>query len=282
MFVWSKLSSEKWADAWEERFHGAGDERAVITKIPNRKTIRVDVYCERRREAEAIQEQFGGVVRELKSRNWAALSDVPPPPVKVRNRIVIYGLRNRADFAAAKKEHRGRIVLNIPPDMAFGTGHHQTTATVLRLLVDFADARQGQPWTMLDLGAGSGVLALAAEKLGATSIWGCDHDAKAVEVARRNLKHNGAKNITIDEADVLRWRPRQRWDCVAANIFADILEGVAPKLVQAVKKDGVVILSGILKTQADECLEAGRRAGLEFDRVVVRGKWVTALGRRAA
>ena len=70
MFVWSKLSSEKWADAWEERFVGAGGQNAVITKMPHRKTIRVEVYCEKRREAEAIKKQFGGSVRELKSQNW--------------------------------------------------------------------------------------------------------------------------------------------------------------------------------------------------------------------
>lgn len=279
MFVWSKLSSEKWADAWQERFTGAGDERVVITKIPNRKTIRVEFYCEKKREAAALKKQFGGSVRELKSRNWAALSAVPPPPVKVRNRLVVCGLRDAKKLAAFTAENVGRIVINIPPDMAFGTGHHATTATVLRLLVDFAKDRKNKPWTMLDLGSGSGLLAIAAEKLGAAEVWGCDFDPLAVRVSLDNLRKNKTKHVVLEEADVLKWKPSKRWDCVCANIFADVLEAIIPKLARAVKKEGMVMLSGILKSQAAPCLAAGERAGLVFERVVTRGKWVTALAR---
>jgi ribosomal protein L11 methyltransferase len=277
MFVWSKLSSEKWADAWEERFAGAGEQRAVITSMPNRKTIRVEVYCEKKREALVIKKQFGGTVRELKSRNWAALSAVPPPPVKVRDRLVICGLRDAKALAKFKAEHSDRIVINIPPDMAFGTGHHATTATVLRLLVDFAEARRGKPWNMLDLGSGSGLLAIAAEKLGAAEVWGCDFDEKAVKVSLDNLRKNGAKRVVLEVADVLKWKPAKRWDCVAANIFADVLEAIIPKLARAVKKGGIVILSGILRSQAAPCLAVGQSVGLVFDRVITRGKWVTAV-----
>jgi ribosomal protein L11 methyltransferase len=276
MFVWSKLSSEKWADAWEERF--SGDPRAVITKLAGKPTVRVEVYCQKKREAQAVQEHFGGIVRELKSRNWAALSMEAPPPVKVRGKLMIVAAKDRSELAMLKKKHARQQIISIPPDMAFGTGHHATTATVLRLLVDYAKARNGQPWTMLDLGTGSGLLAIAAEKLGATRAWGCDFDEKAVRVARVNLRRNGTKHVAIDEADVLKWKPREKWDCVVANLFYDLLEDVFPKLVRSLKRDGTLLISGILRTQADGCLEAGRKAGLQFDKVITRGKWVTAKG----
>lgn len=289
MFVWSKLSSEKWADAWEERF--AGDARAVITRLAGKPTVRVEVYCEKKREAQAVQAHFGGVVRELKTRNWAALSMEAPPPVKVRDRLLIVTARTKAALAAMQKEEKAgagrnakRHLISIPADMAFGTGHHATTATVLRMMVDFTDERSlngDQPWTMLDLGTGSGVLAIAAEKLGATRAWGCDFDALAVKVARENLVLNGTKHVAIDEADVLKWKPKEKWDLVAANLFYDILEDVFPKLVKSLKRDGTVFISGILRTQADDCLATGRKAGLVFDQVVQRGKWVTARGRLA-
>lgn len=286
MFVWSKLSSEKWADAWEERF--AGDGRAVITRLAGKPTVRVEVYCEKKREAQAVQAHFGGVVRELKAQNWAALSMEAPPPVKVRDRLLIVTARTKTALAAMQKEEKAkggagakRQLISIPADMAFGTGHHATTATVLRMLVDFADARAGRPWTMLDLGTGSGVLAIAAEKLGAAKAWGCDFDALAVKVARANLTLNGTKHVTLDVADVLKWKPREKWDLVAANIFHDVLEAVFPKVVKSLKRDGTVFISGILRTQAESCLAAGRKAGLTFDQVVRRGKWVTARGRLA-
>lgn len=281
MFVWSKLSSEQWADAWEERFVGAGEQRAVITRIPNRTMIRVEVYCEKRKEADTIKKQFGGSVREIKKQNWAALSSEAPPPVKVRDCLIISGEKDKSKLADLAKENPKRTVISIPADMAFGTGHHDTTATVLRLLVDHAAALKGKPWTMLDLGTGSGLLAIAAEKFGATEIWGCDYDPLAVKVANENLRRNRTKLVKLEEADVLKWKPTKRWDCVAANIFADVLEAIFPKIARSLKKDGIVFLSGILHTQSADCLKAGEKAGLVFEKVIRKGKWVTAKGRLA-
>lgn len=277
MFVWSKLSSEKWADAWEERF--AGEPRAVITRMAGRSTIRIEVYCEKKREAEAIRRQFGGSIRELKAQNWAAMGAELPPPVKVRGRLIVVAEKDKGKLATLAEENPRQDVISIPPDMAFGTGHHATTATVLRMLVDYAKEKPSGGWSMLDLGTGSGVLAIAAEKLGATEAWGCDFDAKAVRVAQENLRRNRTKAVTIEEADVLKWKPRRKWDCVAANLFYDILEDVFPKIVRSMKKGSVVFVSGILKSQAPDCLRLGENAGLEFDEVITRGKWVTARGR---
>jgi ribosomal protein L11 methyltransferase len=281
MFIWSKLSSEMWVDAWEERF--SSDPRLVITKLAGKPTVRVEIYCQKKREAQAVQAHWGGVVRELKSRNWATMAPAATPHVNVRGKLLVVAEKDRGALAQLKKKHPRRHIISIPPDMAFGTGHHATTATVLRLLVDFAESRNAngdsKPWTMLDLGTGSGLLAIAAEKLGAARAWGCDYDGMAVRVARVNLRRNGTKRVTIDEADVLKWLPREKYDCVAANLFHDVLEAVFPKLARSLKRDGTLFISGILRTQAGDCLAAGRKAGLVFDEVITRGKWVTARGR---
>ena len=220
---------------------------------------------------------FGGVVREVKTRNWAALQP-PPPPVKVRDRLLITAERSAKALKTLRQEHAGREVISIPPDMAFGTGHHATTSTVLRLLVDEAKARQGSAWNLLDLGTGSGVLAIAAEKLGATRALGCDFDEKAVEVAQDNLDRNGTKRSEVCVADVLQWKPGGKWDCIAANLFHDVLEALFPRLPKLLQRGGTLFISGILHTQAESCLAAGRRAGFAFDSVLRRGKWVTAVG----
>ncbi len=284
LYVWSKLSSQKWADAWEERFSGGGQGALVITTVPGRTMIRVELYCEKEKVALAVQKEFGGSVRKVKQQNWAAISAEPPPPVKVRDALVICAARTKAEMAAARKEHPGREVIGVPPDMAFGTGHHATTATVLRLLVDEAEgfAAAGKAWTMGDLGCGSGILAIAARKLGAESAWGCDFDPKAVLVSRENGLRNGVPEVGFDEVDVLKWKPTkaQRWDVVAANLFADILENAFPTILKVMKPGGVVFLSGILHTQADECLKAGEAAGLVIERRMKIGKWVTAKARR--
>jgi ribosomal protein L11 methyltransferase len=277
MFVWSKLSSLKWMDAWEEMF--AGEQRAVITRLPGRKSIRLEVYCEKKSEAQKIFKEFGGSVRELKAQNWAAMSSELPQPVKVGKTLLVVATTKADELAQLKSENPGRQVISIPPELAFGTGHHATTATALRMLADFAKQRQGTDWSMIDLGTGSGVLAIAAEKLGAASAWGCDFDAMALRAAAKNLKRNKTKRVVLEEMDVFKWKPGKKVDCVMANIFHDILEKAFPKISKAVRKDGIVVVSGILKSQAESCLKAGEAAGITFEEVITKGKWVTARGR---
>ncbi|HAL70213.1 MAG TPA: 50S ribosomal protein L11 methyltransferase [Verrucomicrobiales bacterium] len=278
MFVWSKLSSEKWSDAWEERFAGNAALNLVITTVPGRTTIRVEAYAEKRKEVLAVQKMFGGSVREIKNRNWAALSAGAMPPIQVRGKLVICSARSAAELKKAQSEQVGKEVIGIPADMAFGTGHHATTATVLRMLVDAAAPLQGRSWKMADLGCGSGILAIAAAKLGATKVWGCDFDPKAVEVSVDNAKRNGTPDIKFTETDILKWKAREQYDIVIANIFYDILEAGFPQIVRAVKPGGTLMVSGILKTQATPCLAVATALGIRWDRIVTRGKWVSATG----
>jgi ribosomal protein L11 methyltransferase len=280
MFVWSKLSSEKWADAWEERLAGNEHVTLVISSVPGRKTIRLEAYCERQKDATAIRAMFGGTVREVKNQNWAAMSAEPMPPIKVRDSLVIVSARSAAEIAKARQEFEGREVIAVPADMAFGTGHHATTATVLRMLVDAAVPLKGKRWTMADLGCGSGILAIAATKLGAAKVWGCDFDAKAVAVSKENAERNDTPKIRFTKTDVLKWEPKEQYDVVVANIFFDILHAGFPQIVRSVKRGGVLMVSGILKTQADECLAGAEACGVKWERVVKKGKWVSACGVR--
>ena len=280
MFVWSKLSAEKWADAWEERFAGAKDVTLVINSFPGRKTVRVEVYCQTQKRADSIQNEWGGSVRQLKQQNWAAMASKATPPLKVREVFVVCTARSDAEMAKASREFPGRAVIGIPADMAFGTGHHETTSTVLRMLVDAAKPLKatGKSWGLADLGCGSGILAIAAAKLGATRVWGGDYDAQAVRISKENAKRNGTPKLRFTRLDVLSWQPDQQWDIVAANIFHDVLEAAFPQIVRSVAPGGMLILSGILHTQADSCLAAGKKAGFVPKNVVRKGKWVTMQG----
>jgi cyclopropane fatty-acyl-phospholipid synthase-like methyltransferase len=121
-----------------------------------------------------------------------------------------------------------------------------------------------------------------AAKLGAAKVWGCDFDPKAVEVARDNLARNGTPEVRMVVADVLEWKSKLAYDIVAANIFHDILEAAFPQIIAAVKPGGALMVSGILKSQADGCLAVAARLGIDWQRVVTRGKWVSAIGRRPA
>lgn len=274
MWVWEKLSAAKWLDAWEDRFHG--NPNFVVHVLKGGKTVRVEVFCETKPDAEKIAEIFGGRVRELKSADWQKPVEVPPP-LKIRDRFVVTQEDDESRLEAMRSEFAGREVLSIPPEMAFGTGDHATTSTVLRMLVDIGRQR-GQGWSCADLGCGTGLLAIAARKLGAEPVYACDYDPFAVKVTERNGPRNGVDGIVVEEVDVLDWKPDTRYDVVLANIFSTVLIQAFPVLAKLVKPGGELVLSGILASQAWDVFEEAARHGFGFPKVVRKGKWVTARG----
>lgn len=280
IFVWSKLSAAKWEDAWEERFHGPLRTGLAITRLAGGKTVRVELYCERRSDAAKVLQEFGGRIRTLKQQNWAAKSAESLQPVVIRSTLIVAHSAETADKMRAA--HPERAVLCIPGEMAFGTGDHATTSTCLRLLADYAGEkrRTGASWSLLDLGCGTGILAIASAKLGAHPVDGFDYDPAAVRVANKNAKLNGLRGLKFTRNDVTTWQPARKHDVVAANIFYDVLALSFKRIAAAAKPGGMVIVSGILHTHAGDCLAAGKKAGLKFDKPIRKGKWVTAVGWR--
>ncbi len=277
MWVWSKLSSVKWEDAWEDRFYG--NPNAVITRLKTGKTVRIEVYTETEKEAQAIQTQFGGQIRKLVHKNWVAMSEPNRKPLKIRDSIIITGLREEDIRSKLQEEFPGRHIIQVPADMAFGTGDHATTSTCLRLLVDIAKERKHTDWEMLDLGTGSGVIAIAARMLGASHALGMDFDPQAVEVAIRNVGRNEVTNIEMQESDVLKWAPTRKWSVIAANMFSTILQQAFPTIKDAMEEDADLIISGILHDQWEETRDVAEEYGLSFPQVVRKGKWITARGK---
>ncbi|MBT8038065.1 MAG: 50S ribosomal protein L11 methyltransferase [Verrucomicrobiae bacterium] len=276
MWIWSKLSGAQWMDAWEDRFYG--NPNTVISKLKTNKTIRVEVYTETEKEAVEIQQQFGGSIRKLVHKNWAAVTEPTRPPIRIRSSLIISGSRDEDARKKLSHEFPGRHIIQIPADMAFGTGDHATTSTCMRFLVDIAQDKKGQDWDMLDLGTGSGVIAIAARMLGARHCHGMDFDPQAVKVARRNVRRNGVNLVKMSETDVLKWSPDRQWPVVVANMFSTILQQAFPVIAEALTDDGTLIISGILKDQWDETRKVAEQYGLSFSKVIRKGKWVTACG----
>ncbi len=274
MWVWTKLSAARWRDAWEERFHALDNTNLVITELAGKPTVRVEIYCQSKADAQRIKTEFGGSVREVKQQNWAAMAVPHIDPIKIRDRLLIVSDADEAAVEAHRRTHPKRHVISIPVEMAFGTGDHPTTATCLRLLCDLpiSDA------SLLDLGCGTGLLAIAAKKLGAGAVEGFDFDPAAVSAARKNARRNGVR-IPFAQLDVLQWQPEKTYDYIFANIFADVLTASYPTMKRALRPDGTLILSGVLDKHAPELLEEGHKAGFDFQSVLQRGKWVTAVAK---
>ncbi len=278
MWLWSKLSSKKWHDAWEERFYG--NPNAVISELSTGKSLRVEVYCPSEKEAVAIQKQFGGSVRVLKMQNWVAMAETKRPPIKIRDALIVSQDRDGEELDQLVKKFPKRHIIKMPAEMAFGTGDHATTSTCLRLLVDIAGEQEGD-WEMLDLGCGTAILAIAARLLGASACEAHDFDPQAVKVSKDNLVLNQVDNILVKEQDVLEWKPKRTWPVVVANMFSTILQKAFPTIVKSMAKDAELVVSGILAEQWEETREVGEQHGLVFSKVVKKGKWVTARAKKS-
>jgi ribosomal protein L11 methyltransferase len=274
-YTWRKLGSAKWEDAWVERLQEVSD-RLAITSLAGAKTIRLEAFQLTKAQAERLRKAFGGTVAVQKKPR--AVSEAVREPIKVRNVLVVAG--SERERAALEKEKPGRAVLVIPAGMAFGTGDHATTATCLRFLADVSETLAGQRWEMLDLGAGSGILALAARVLGARKVEAGDFDPHAVRTAKENVRLNKLTGVIVKKSDVRNWKPSRTWEVVAANLFSDLLQEVAPKIAAAAAPGGWVVFSGILRTQEREVVSAFRRAGLKIERLVRKGKWVSGLANK--
>ena len=272
VYVWRKLASAKWEDAWVERLTGFAD-RLAVTQPAHAKLLRIEIFQLKKAEAEKVRRMFGGTVSVQKKIVPAALAK-PRAPIVVRGKLAV--ISSEQERAAVK---RGVPVLVIPAGMAFGTGEHATTSTCLRLLADVADEFRGEKWEMLDLGCGSGILALAARVLGARKCVGADFDPHAVRTAKENAQINAVSGAVFKKLDVREWRPERTWEVVAANIFSGLLIEIAPKLAAATAPGGRLIFSGVLRTQEAEVLAAFRRVGFRIGRVVRKGKWVAGAAR---
>jgi ribosomal protein L11 methyltransferase len=277
-FLWSKLASAKWEDAWIERLQCLGPGRLAIFSLPGSRRIRIEAYGLSSRDAAGLVTAFGGQARKMKNPA-AARSAGEPAPLLIRDRLIV--VRSERGAKAAARLHPGRPILIIPAAMAFGTGDHATTATCLRLVSDFAAARSGLRWEALDLGTGTGILALTARLLGAARCDAWDNDPACIRAARQNARLNKLTRVPAARVDITTWTPVRQWDLITANLFSEMLIKVSARIATALKPGGRLILSGMLAPQAEETLAAFQSIGLAFERVVKKGKWVTALGRPA-
>jgi ribosomal protein L11 methyltransferase len=193
----------------------------------------------------ALNPQFHVVPREVSDEDWARRSQENLPTIEVGRLTIVAG--------TPQSEIRNQpYVITIPPSMGFGTGHHATTRLCLAALQDL----DLNGVSVLDVGTGSGVLAIAADLLGASRVTAIDYDADAIQAARDNLPINPtAQRVTFDIAD-LATAALEEADVVTANLTGALLVRAARTILAAVCPGGHLILSGILAGERDDVVHA--------------------------
>lgn len=184
-----------------------------------------------------------------------------------------------------KEEDKGKKILHIDPGTAFGTGMHETTQLCIRQIKKYLTPET----ELLDVGTGSGILAILALMYGAKHAVGTDLDPCAVEAVAQNMESNGISeesfqmmigNIITDQ-DVQDRVGYECYDIVVANILADVLISLTPVIVHQMKKGGIYITSGIIDTKEQVVREAVEAAGLEILEVTRQGEWVCVTARKS-
>lgn len=183
-----------------------------------------------------------------------------------------------------KEEDKDKMILHIDPGTAFGTGMHETTQLCIRQLKKFVN----EDTVLLDVGTGSGILAILSIMFGAKSAIGTDLDPCAIEAVADNMKTN---NIPADKFELLigniisdkEVQDRVGYECydiVVANIFADVLVPLTPVIINQMKKGGIYITSGIINEKEQVVRDAVTAAGLEILEVTYQGEWVSITARK--
>ena len=206
------------------------------------------------------------VYSDINEEDWTQTWKTYFQPEKITENIVV-----KPTWREYIREHN-EIVLEIDPGMAFGTGTHPTTCMCIRMIEKYLKRNSA----FLDIGTGSGILMIAAAKLGAIKVWGTDNDHVAVDIACKNLIQNkiSESGFNILDADLVD-QITERFDLVAANLTTKTILILLENVKRVLAQDGILVCSGILETDKDDVLK--KMQDLDFERVdiLTKDKWIS-------
>jgi ribosomal protein L11 methyltransferase len=211
-------------------------------------------------------------VRALRESDWANAWKEHFFVHRVGRRIVIVPSWREAEYTPRAED----VVLLLDPGMAFGTGLHPTT----RLCLQAAEQLVTPESSVLDVGAGSGILSIAAARLGAARVLAVEIEPVAARVCAENVARNGVADSVEIRPGTLEDPPTQQFDVILANITIATLLSLHPRLASHLKPGGVAVLSGVLAERADELLSALRATGWTHERTDQEQDWVALCARR--
>ncbi len=205
--------------------------------------------------------QLSAVTNSIEKQNWNILWESNFSPMQVDQFVGV-----RASFHQPIQNVQHELI--ITPKMSFGTGHHGTTYSVMKLMesINFSGKK------VFDFGTGTGILAILAEKLGAALVVGVDNDSWCIENAEENVHVNKCKNIHIALSDTIT--TNEQYDIVIANINRHILEANMLLFPQIINPDGILILSGLLLSDELEMIELCKQRGFKHEQTMTKDGWV--------
>lgn len=267
-FKFQKKNDYDWDFVEEEIFNSGYDGVIIKTYITEERDVTADINTikEKIDNLKAFGIDVGEAIVELSQvdeEDWANEWKNYYKPTKVGEKIVV-----KPTWEEYYKQD-GDLIIELDPGMAFGTGTHETTTMCIRELEKFVK----EDTKVFDIGCGSGILAIAAAKLGAKDVLAVDLDEVAVKVSKENIELNKVEDKVVAMYGNLMEVVHEKADIVVANIIADIIKILAKDIKNFMKDDAVFISSGIIHAKVDEVKEALVANGLEVLYVESLGEW---------
>jgi len=255
---WAEILTSQLAEQGFESFTEEKDE--LCAYIPSNdwseKCLENTFLVEQQEKVEYFWNQ-----RIIKSQNWNATWESEFQPVSVGDDLFIF-----APFHEVNDKYTYKI--EIQPQMSFGTGHHQTTWLLSKRLleIDFSGK------TVLDVGTGTGVLAILAKLLGASQVMTTEIDAGSCENALENFQRNDVPSIKLIQGDIDQV-PMQGFDVIIANINKNVLKKHLPFYAKRIKKEGTLLLSGFFETDIDELKVSAEKCNFNYSAAFTKEGW---------
>jgi len=263
MYIWRKHVTTDWLRENVEALTLRYGSAVAIVEQPGKRPL-LEIVSKTRKAVAVLQGEFGGKIENLRADWLRRLAKQPPTkPLRIGSRLIV-------------SRTKGPNTIAIPAEAAFGTGDHATTAMCLRMLERVTHALP-VGWSMLDAGTGSGILAIAGSRLGAGRVIAIDNDPLACSTAQRNARANRVSNIEFRNGDVLNLKPSGKFHIITANLFSEILIAAFPIWLPHLAANGLLILSGVLRSQERALVKALRRNESSAREIRRRGKWIAVL-----
>ena len=260
-------------EGWGDDAIKPSDDYSVAGYFPNN-----NLYEERRLALEEkliilkTENNIDTVIKytELDEEDWSESWKEYFWPEKISDKIVVRPTWR--EYTPKKDE----LIIDIDPGMAFGTGTHPTTSLCINTLEKYL--KPGN--SVLDVGTGSGILLIAAGKLGAGKLCGIDNDEVAAEIAKNNLLLNGfdTSDFEIITGDLIK-KVEVKFDIVVANILSEVIINLLDNIKSVIHENSILIFSGIIEDNKDKVIKKMEETGLEIIEVISKETWVSITGR---
>ena len=204
----------------------------------------------------------------MRREDWAESWKRHFKPIEIGNALLVKPSWSK------KLPRKNQAVVVLDPGLSFGTGQHPTTAFCLREVA--RHRKTGARRSFLDMGTGSGILAIAAAKLGYSPVYAFDFDPEAVRVARANARANGVhKKLRIARRDVTKLpiHPARQYDLICANLISTLLISERRRMVAQLNRGGTLVLAGILKPEFSQVQKVFEKLGLKLAARKIENEW---------